>query len=105
MLVQFWNAFNFRSDRLSAPACGRSRTAGSISRSLWELALLLVVVYVPFLQDAFGTYRSRVADWALVLGVSATIVPGDRGGQVGTAPEHAADRPVSATGGCAMSIV
>jgi Ca2+-transporting ATPase len=74
VLVQFWNAFNFRSDHLSAlvrPFANR----WLVRAIVWELALLLVVVYTPVLQDAFDTYPLALADWALVLGVSATIVP------------------------------
>ena len=74
VLVQFWNAFNFRSDRLSLlvrPFANRWLDLAIV----WELAMLLLVIYVPFLQTALGTYALSVEDWALVLGVSLTILP------------------------------
>ena len=74
VLVQFWNAFNFRSDHLSAlvrPFANR----WLVRAILWELGLLLVIVYLPFLQEAFDTYPLGAADWAVVVAVSATIVP------------------------------
>ncbi|MGL6279151.1 MAG: cation-translocating P-type ATPase, partial [Gaiella sp.] len=74
VLIQLWNAFNFRSDRLSAfahPFANRW-----LNRAVtWELSLLVLVVYVPFLQGAFGTFPLTASDWALVLVTSATIVP------------------------------
>ena len=42
----------------------------------WELLLLGAVVYVPFLQRAFGTFSLTPADWALTAARSPfTIVP------------------------------
>ena len=74
VLVQFWNAYNFRSDRLSLlerPFANRWLNLAVA----WELGMLLLVVYVPFLQTALGTYGLSLQDWALVLGVSLTILP------------------------------
>jgi Ca2+-transporting ATPase len=74
VIVQFWNAFNFRSDRRSIIA--RPFANRWLNRAiLWELTLLLLIVYVPFLQSAFETYPLTPQDWALVIGVSFTIVP------------------------------
>jgi Ca2+-transporting ATPase len=74
VLIQFWNAYNFRSDRRSI--VHRPFANRWLNRAiLWETTLLLVVVYAPFLQGAFGTFALSAADWALVLGVSLTIVP------------------------------
>ena len=42
---------------------------------LWELALLILIVYVPFLQEPFGTYLLPLNDWLLIVGLAATIVP------------------------------
>jgi Ca2+-transporting ATPase len=42
---------------------------------LWELALLGVVVYTPFLQRAFGTFSLSFADWALTVALAFSIVP------------------------------
>jgi Ca2+-transporting ATPase len=39
------------------------------------LTLLCLVLYVPFLQHAFGTVGPSLEEWALVLAVAATIVP------------------------------
>jgi Ca2+-transporting ATPase len=42
---------------------------------LWDLALLLLVIYVPFLHDAFGVYYLPLVDWWVTIGLAFTIVP------------------------------
>jgi Ca2+-transporting ATPase len=39
------------------------------------MLLLLVIIYVPFLHDAFGTYYLPLVDWLIILGLSLTISP------------------------------
>ncbi len=74
VLIQFWNAFNFRSDRLSALTRPFANRWLNLAIA-WELTLLLAIVYVPFLQGPFGTYGLSATDWALVVGLSLTILP------------------------------
>ena len=55
VLIQFFNAYNCRSDRLSLfhhPFANRWLNIAVA----WELALLIAIAYVPFLQRAFGTF-------------------------------------------------
>jgi Ca2+-transporting ATPase len=37
--------------------------------------LLLCVLYVPALQAPFSTFDMSPVDWAIVLGVAATVLP------------------------------
>ena len=74
VLVQFWNAYNFRSDRLSLLTRPFANRWLNLAIA-WELAILLLVVYLPFLQEPLGTFGLSLRDWALVLGVSLTILP------------------------------
>jgi Ca2+-transporting ATPase len=74
VLIQFFNAYNCRSDRHSVfhrPFANRwlNLAVG------WEIVLLIAIVYVPFFQPAFGTFRLTLADWALVGGLGFSIVP------------------------------
>jgi len=74
VIIQFWNAYNFRSDRLSAfrrPFANRWLNLAIA----WELLLLLLVIYLPLLQGPFSTFDMQPAQWATVVGVSLTIVP------------------------------
>jgi Ca2+-transporting ATPase len=74
VLIQFVKAYNFRSDRASLLRRPFANKWLNIA-ILWELMLLTAVIYVPLLQDAFGTYALTLGDWLLVLVVSGTVVP------------------------------
>ena len=74
VLIQFFKAYNFRSDRNSVfhkPFANKWLNTAI----LWEVALLIVIIYVPFLHDAFGTYYLPLVDWLIVLGLAMTIMP------------------------------
>jgi Ca2+-transporting ATPase len=74
VLVQFVKAYSFRSDRhsvLRRPFANRW-----LNRAVaWELLLLVLVVYVPFLQRAFGTYALTATDVVVVALAAVTVVP------------------------------
>jgi Ca2+-transporting ATPase len=74
VLIQFFKAYNYRSERRSVlrqPFANRwlNLAVG------WELALLAAIVYMPWLQRAFGTFALKGADWALVIAVALSVVP------------------------------
>ncbi len=74
VLIQFFNAYNCRSDRRSLfhrPFANRwlNLAVG------WEAILFLAIIYVPFFQRAFGTFSLSRADWVLVVSLAASIVP------------------------------
>jgi Ca2+-transporting ATPase len=74
VLIQFFKAYNFRSDRISVlyrPFANRWLNLAI----LWELALLMVVIYVPTLAAAFGTYPLSAEDWAKVVVAAFSVVP------------------------------
>ncbi|RJP49127.1 MAG: HAD family hydrolase, partial [Anaerolineaceae bacterium] len=74
VLIQFFKAYNFRSDRNSVfqrPFANKWLNTAII----WEIVLLFVIIYVPFLHDAFGTYYLPLVDWLIVLGLAVTIMP------------------------------
>jgi Ca2+-transporting ATPase len=74
VLIQFFKAYNYRSDRYSVlrrPFANRWLNMAVA----WELALLVVVIYVPFLQGPFGTFAMSWSDWALTVTLALTIVP------------------------------
>jgi Ca2+-transporting ATPase len=35
----------------------------------------MLVVYLPFLHQPFGTFSLPLVDWAMVIGLALTIVP------------------------------
>jgi Ca2+-transporting ATPase len=74
VLIEFFKAYNFRSDRRSALI--RPFTNKWLNRTVgWELSLLVAVIYLPFLTFALGTFSLPWADWLVVAGVALTIFP------------------------------
>uniref|UniRef100_C6E853 ATPase, P-type (Transporting), HAD superfamily, subfamily IC n=1 Tax=Geobacter sp. (strain M21) TaxID=443144 RepID=C6E853_GEOSM len=74
VLIQFFKAYNFRSDRYSVlrtPFANRWLNLAVV----WELLLLLVVVYLPPLQRPFGTFALTGREWLIVAVAAATIFP------------------------------
>jgi len=74
VLIQLFNAYNFRSDRVSiinAPFVNRWLNL-AVS---WEIGLLFLIVYLPILHAPMGTFRLATFDWLLVAGLAFTIVP------------------------------
>jgi Ca2+-transporting ATPase len=74
VLIQFFKAYNYRSDRNSVihrPFANRwlNLAVG------WELLLLAAIVYVPFLQEPFGTFTFGWTDWVTAGALAFTIVP------------------------------
>jgi Ca2+-transporting ATPase len=74
VLIQFFNAYNCRSDR--HPVFHRPFANRWLNLAVgWEVVLLIAIIYVPFLQPAFGTFSLSGADWLLVVSLSISIVP------------------------------
>jgi len=73
MLFQIFNVVNARSDERSAFV--RLFTNGWLWTAIvGSVALQVLVVYVPFLQRAFGTSALSAGDWAFSVGVASTVL-------------------------------
>lgn len=74
VLIQFFKAYNFRSDRLSI--LNRPFANKWLNMAvLWELILLIFIIYVPFLQKPFSTFSLTAVDWLIIIGLSLTVSP------------------------------
>jgi Ca2+-transporting ATPase len=74
VLIQFFKAYNFRSDRHSVlirPFANKWLNMAI----MWELLLLALIVHVPFLHQPFGTFSLPLADWAIVIVLAFTVAP------------------------------
>ena len=74
VLIQFFNAYNFRSDRhsvLNRPFANKWLNLAIA----WELVLLALIVYLPFLHEPFDTFSLPLLDWAIVVALAFTILP------------------------------
>ena len=74
VLIQFFNAYNCRSDRLPIIKGMFSNRWLNLAVA-WELLLLIVITYVPFFQRAFGTFDFSARDWLLTIALASSIVP------------------------------
>jgi Ca2+-transporting ATPase len=74
VVIEFFKAYSFRSGRrsvLDRPFANRWLNLAIA----WELGMLILVLHVPFLQDAFETQPLSPGTWVLVVGAAFTIVP------------------------------
>ena len=75
VLIQFFKAYNFRSDKQSIFKIGFFKNRWLNITILWEIALLAVIVYTPVLQPSFRTFPLSGFDWLLVVLLAATVFP------------------------------
>ena len=74
VLIQFFKAYNFRSDRhsvLNRPFANKWLNIAIV----WQLLQLGLIVYLPFLHKPFGTYSLPWIDWAIVVGLAFSVSP------------------------------
>jgi len=75
IIIQFFKAYNFRSDKKSILQIGLFKNKWLNLSIISQMLLMLVIIYVPFLQEPFRTFSLSAADWAIVILVAATIFP------------------------------
>jgi len=73
-LIEFFKAYNYRSDRQSVLLRPFGNKWLNLSVA-GETILLAAVVYLPFLQRPLSTSSLSATEWAILLGVSASIFP------------------------------
>ena len=72
VLTEFFKAYNFRSDRHSVLHRPFANKWLNLAIA-WEILLLVAIVYVPFLQSAFGTYSLPLEDWLIAGSLAFTV--------------------------------
>jgi len=74
VLIQFFKAYNFRSDR--RPVLNRPFANKWLNLAiLLQLFLLALIVYVPFLQEPFGTFNLPLSYWLITFLLAFTVSP------------------------------
>jgi Ca2+-transporting ATPase len=74
VLIQFFKAYGYRSDHqhvFHRPFANHWLNAAIV----WELGLLFLILYVPFLEQAFGVTAPTWKEWVFLLLWSHTILP------------------------------
>jgi Ca2+-transporting ATPase len=74
VLIEFLKAYCFRSERYSLMIRPFANKWLNLAIT-WELALLLIVVCTPVLQQVFGTVTLPWQRWAIVVGAALTVLP------------------------------
>jgi Ca2+-transporting ATPase len=69
-MAELFRAFTVRSERLSIFQLGVFSNRYLLGAVGLSMALLLVVVFVPFLQPIFNTHALSVSEWEVVLGLA-----------------------------------
>ena len=75
VLIQLLKAYNFRSDKHSVFKIGFFKNRWLNLAILWEVTLLVLIVYIPFLQQPFHTFSLSIFDWVVVILIAGTIFP------------------------------
>jgi len=74
VLMEFFKAYGYRSDHqhvLHRALANRWLNAAIV----WEIGLLVLILYVPFLQRAFGLTPLSLGEWAFLVFWAHTILP------------------------------
>ena len=74
VLIQFFKAYNFRSDRHSVLLRPFANKWLNIA-IVWELFMLGLILYVPFLEVVFGTFELPLKDWLIIVAAAITVSP------------------------------
>ena len=74
VLIQFFKAYNFRSDRHSVLRTPFANKWLNIAIA-WELLMLALILYVPILERTFGTFALSFRDWLIIVGAALTVSP------------------------------
>lgn len=75
VLIQFFKAYNFRSDKKSVFKIGMFRNKWLNLAIVSQVILMLLIVYAPFLQELFRTFSLGVGDWAVVILLAGSVFP------------------------------
>jgi P-type Ca2+ transporter type 2C len=74
VLIQFFKAYNFRSDRHSVLRHPFANKWLNMAIA-WELFMLALILYVPILEKTFGTVGLQLIDWMIIIGAAFTVSP------------------------------
>jgi len=69
-----FNAFNWRSDKISVFSLGIFTNRSLIYAVLSTVLLQLVAIYVPFMQTAFRTVPLSLSDWGMIIPLASTTL-------------------------------
>ncbi|MEE9399207.1 MAG: cation-translocating P-type ATPase, partial [Dehalococcoidales bacterium] len=75
VLIQFFKAYNFRSDRKSIFEIGFFKNKWLNMAVLSQIVLMVIIIEVPFLHPLFNTYSLTALEWVAAILLAGTIFP------------------------------
>ncbi len=75
VIIQFFTAYNFRSDRKSIFTMGMFANKWLNLAVLWECTLLILIFNIPVLEPIFRTYAFNFMEIGIILVTAGTIFP------------------------------
>ncbi|MBI2853916.1 MAG: cation transporting ATPase C-terminal domain-containing protein, partial [Chloroflexi bacterium] len=75
IIIQFFKAYNFRSDHKSVFETGMFQNKWLNLSILSQVVVLWIIVEVPFFEEIFGTYPLTATEWLITILVSGTVFP------------------------------
>ena len=75
IVIQFFKAYNFRSDKKSVFGLGIFKNKWLNLAVISQIMLMFIIIYVPFLQDLFRTFSLNVVDWVIVILLAGSVFP------------------------------
>jgi Ca2+-transporting ATPase len=75
IVIQFFKAYNFRSDKKSVFKIGMFRNKWLNLSILSQVVLLWAIVEIPVFNDIFNTFPLSLEEWGIVIILAATIFP------------------------------
>jgi Ca2+-transporting ATPase len=74
VMIEFFKAYVFRAGEHSIFKSPFSNKWLNMA-ILWEMILLGIIIYVPFMQKPFGTFSLTLEDLLIIAGAAITIIP------------------------------
>jgi Ca2+-transporting ATPase len=75
IIIQFFKAYNFCSDKKSVLQIGLFKNKWLNLSIISQMLLMLVIIYVPVLQEPFHTFSLSAIDWAIVILLAGSVFP------------------------------
>jgi Ca2+-transporting ATPase len=75
IITEFVRAYNFRSEKESIFKIGIFNNQWLNLAIVSQIPLIIVIIYVPLMQELFRTFSLSVVDWVIVILVAGSIFP------------------------------
>jgi len=75
IIIQFFKAYNFRSDRKSIFQIGMFNNKWLNLSVLSQIVLLVIIIEIPFFHELFNTYSLSALEWLISIVAAGSVFP------------------------------